>query len=259
MSLPPRAQLVSEPYLMQQSRRKRIITMHAALGCLQRCALGLCLISTAVPLFGASRRIDGDVIIVPATKLPPEARVQGDAMALYFVDWDTLYLFIEEDEGRKVAIFDVSNPGKIRFKTLVPLDVPGPFDFVSLAGPNSMLIRFRDGSGEAILDLRKATDPQVRALSERPVETYIIPVGKDPSIDEQRNSYMAREPADYQVISSRESRPVATIRSVIQEVNDPDNKTTYLLGATGLTVVRNILAERIFSALFSPGICAANE
>ena len=122
-------------------------------------------------------------------KLPPEARVQGDAMALYFVDWDTLYLYIEEDEGRKIAIFDVSNPGKIRFKTLVPLDVPEPFDFVSLAGLNSMLIRFRDGSGKAILDLRRAMDPQVRTLSERPAETYIIPVASDPSFDEERNSY----------------------------------------------------------------------
>ena len=218
--------------------------MHAARRCLQMCALGLCLISTAASLFGASQRIDGNLVIVPASKLPPEARVQGDAMALHNVDLETLYLYIEQEHGRKLAVFDVRNPGTIRFKKLVPLNVPGPFDFVSLVAPNSMLIRFRDGSGDAILDLRKPKDPQVRALSERPIETYIIPVSWDPWITQKRDSQRERPPTDYQVVTSKDLRPIATIRSVIQKVNDLGNQTTYLLGAEGLTVIRNMGGER---------------
>ena len=219
--------------------------MHAARRHLQRCALGLCLISTAAPLFGASQRIDGNLVIVPASKLPPEARVQGQAMTLHLVDLKTLYLYIEQDDGHKLAVFDVRNPGKIRFKKLVPLDVPGPFDFVSLAAPNSLLIRFRDGSGDAILDVRKPTDPQVRALSERPIETHIIPVSRDPWITQ---SQMEQPTTDYQVVTSKDLRPIATIRSVIQQVNDSGNETTYLLGAEGLTVIRNIGGERKLAA-----------
>lgn len=226
--------------------------MHTMGRRLQGYVLGLCLISTAAPLFGASQRIDGNLAIVPDSKLPPEARVQGDAMMLHLVDLETLYLYIEQADGHKVAVFDVRNPRKIKFKKLVPLDVPGPFDFVSLAAPNSMLIRFRDGSGDAILDLRKPTDPQVRALSESPIETYIIPVIRDPWITQKGDNQMEQPPTDYQVVTSKDLRPIATVRSVIQKVNDPGSETTYLLGAAGLTVIRNTLRERQLAEQAAP-------
>jgi hypothetical protein len=46
--------------------------------------------------------------------------------------------------------------------------------------------------------------------------------------------------------------PSITIKAVIQQANDTGNETTYLLGADGLTVIRNIQGERRLAALTQP-------
>ena len=51
-------------------------------------------------------------------------------------------------------------------------------------------------------------------------------------------------PRDYQIVAPNSQAPPITIKSVIQQQNDVGNETTYLLGATGLTVIRNIQGER---------------
>jgi hypothetical protein len=198
-----------------------------------------------------SQRIDGNLVLVPASKIPPQARVQGDAMSLHLVHLQTLYLYIEQNHGRNLAVFDVRDPGKIKFEKLVPLNALAPFDFIQLAGPNSMLIRYRDGSGEAILDLRKPKAPQIRSLAETPTETYIIPTGDDPVARHEQYKRDAEAPRDYQIVTPN-NQPVVTIKSVIQEQNDVGNETTYLLGADGLTVVRSIRGERRLAAMSSP-------
>jgi hypothetical protein len=153
---------------------------------LQEGAVALCMFALAVPAFEASRRIDGNLVLVPEDKLPPEARVQGDAMTLHLVDLQTLYLYIERNHGHNMAIFDVRNPGKIKFKKLVSINAPAPFDFEGLVAPQSLLIRYRDGSGEAILDLTDAKKPQIRALNDTPNETYIIPVSDEHAMEARK-------------------------------------------------------------------------
>jgi hypothetical protein len=232
-------------------QEKEIIIMHATKTLLHRLAVGLCLITVIGPVFGWSERIGGNLVLVPASKLPAQARMHGDAMTLHLVDLQTLYLYIEQNHGRNLAVFDVRNPGKVKFKKLVSLNAPAPFDFVQLAGPNSMLIRYRDGSGEAILDLRKPRAPQLRSLAETPTETYIIPVGEDPVTRHEQSKRDAEAPRDYQIVTPN-NQPVVTIKAVIQEQNDVGNETTYLLGADGLTVLRNIRGERKLAAMSPP-------
>ena len=219
---------------------------------LQEIAVSLSMLALATPGFGSSPRIDGNLILVPKDKLPPQARVEGDAMTLHLVDLQTLYLYIERDHGQNLAVFDVRNPAKIKFKRMVPINAPASFDFCGLVAPYSMLIRYRDGSGEAILDLMDARKPQIRPLSDTPAETFILPVSDAPITGLRKTVPDAVAPRDYQIVLPNGQRPLIRIKGVIQQANDTGNETTYLLGADGLTVIRNIRGERNLAALAPP-------
>jgi hypothetical protein len=86
--------------------------------------------------------IAGELVIVSAKRLPEQARVPAQAMLLSFVKPTTLYLYLEENNGQKLAIFDVSDPHKIKFKRLVQTNAGAPFDFVQPAGQSLELIRY---------------------------------------------------------------------------------------------------------------------
>jgi hypothetical protein len=59
-------------------------------------------------------------------------------------------------------------------------------------------------------------------------------------------------PRDYQIVLPNGQQPFIRIKGVVQEANDTGNETTYLLGAEGLTVIRNIRGERNLAALAPP-------
>ena len=173
-------------------------------------------------------------------------------MTLYLKDLHTLYLYIEEDHGRNLAIFDVRNPARIKFRKLVSINAPAPFDFEQLIAPHTILIRYRDGSGEAILNLSDAKKPLLQLTSDKPTETYIIPVSNERAKQTGEAVQDTATPRDYQIVAPNSQAPLITIKSVIQQQNDVGNETTYLLGATGLTVIRNIQGERNLAALAPP-------
>ena len=173
--------------------------------------MGLCIIGLSIPAFGASHRIDGNLVLVPEDKLPPQARVQGDAMTLYLKDLHTLYLYIEEDHGRNLAIFDVRNPARIKFRKLVSINAPAPFDFEQLIAPHTILIRYRDGSGEAILNLSDAKKPLLQLTSDKPTETYIIPVSNERAKQTGEAVQDTATPRDYQIVAPNSQAPLITI------------------------------------------------
>lgn len=100
---------------------------------------------------------------------------------------------------RDLAIFDVRNPARIKFKKLVSINAPAPFDFEELIAPHSILIRYRDGSGEAILNLSNARKPQLQALSDT-TETFIIPVSDEHATEARKAVQDAVTPSDYQIV-----------------------------------------------------------
>ena len=220
--------------------------MQAAKHLLHTLILGAAFLT--LPAFSASNHIDGNLVLLPTDKLPPQARTQSEAMTLHSVDPDTLYLYIEQDHGHALAVFDVTDPGKVKFKKLATLDATTPFDFVESVTPNAILIRYRDGSGEAILDLQKPKAPHLRALTGTPNESYILPVESSAST----NKPETETPRDYQIVTANDAHPVLTIKSVIQKQTNIDNNATYLLTPDGLTVVRNIRSERKLAASFAP-------
>jgi hypothetical protein len=199
----------------------------------------------SAPVIPASAEGRGDLVVVPSNKLPEKAHRAGQAMKLHLVSPDTLYLYVEQDNGRSIAVFDVSHPRRIALKGFVPVDAPAAFDFVETVGRHTELIRYADGSGNALLDLSNPKAPRINPMAATAREAYILPIreagsGVSGVVTKPDGSGAA---ADYQVVLSSGPQQVVRVREVIQQLRDEANGTTYLLGADGLTVIRDLKRE----------------
>ncbi len=101
------------------------------------------------------------IVVVGPADLPELARATGQAMMLHdTLDGRTL-LFIEQNHGARLAIFDVTDPAPVKAEGSARVDAPGSFDFVSSLGADAVLVRFRNGQGEAVLNLHKVKTPTI--------------------------------------------------------------------------------------------------
>jgi hypothetical protein len=202
---------------------------------LSRLFIALFVISAAV--IPATAQGKGDLVVVPSNKLPEKAHRAGQAMKLHLVSPDTQFLYVEQDNGRSIAVFDVSHPRKITLKAFVTVDAPASFDFVETVGPRTELIRYADGSGNALLDLSKPKAPRIKTMAATNNEAYILPIREGGGI--VTRPYVSSAPQDYQVILPSRPQQALMVREVIQQLRDEANGTTYLLGSNGLTVIRD--------------------
>jgi hypothetical protein len=62
-------------------------------------------------------------------------------------DNGSTFLYVEQQQGAMLSVYDVTNPGRIKLEASVPTGAHKRFDFVSAIG-DSELIAFRDGSGK---------------------------------------------------------------------------------------------------------------
>jgi hypothetical protein len=107
-----------------------------------------------------------DVVVVLPAALPSLAQRHGIAFRLYSESGDgSCYLYIEQHEGERLLVLDVTDPTHIKQVKAVSLAVPGPFDFVRELRPWAILVQFRNNLGLAVLDLRKPKTPQLRPVS----------------------------------------------------------------------------------------------
>ena len=190
-----------------------------------------------------AQKLADHLIVVSAKKLPAETQQPGIAMTLHWVGPQALYLYIEEADHQRLAVYDVTDPGKIKLKKVAQLEAAGAFDFVQAAAPSLELIRYRESGRLAVLDLSKPRNPYLCTLDKVTEKIYIAPreVTTGPSLRSSQTT-------DYDVITPSNSQPLFTAKDVLQEARDSANGTTYLLGTNGLTVIRDILAERRLAA-----------
>jgi hypothetical protein len=212
--------------------------------CLRRVAIAIVASGTvAAPAVYARA---SNIVLVPPTALPESARQSGDAMFLYAtVDGRTL-LYIEHDQGARMAILDVTDPEQIKGEGTVPLDASGPFDFVSTLGQQAELVRFRQGHGSAVLDLHKVKVPTLRKIGGLTLQGPTMPLGGDGFIVSTPTGADERSDRDYQVVdtaSSRELFRVFDVKHVLQEIENKDTGTTFLLTQSGLYLVRRPAVE----------------
>jgi len=147
-------------------------------------------------------------VLVPPADLPEMARQGGEAMLLLDAKDGRTLLYVEQDQGASLAIFDVTDPLHIKGEGAVQLNAPAPFDFVTNAGNQAELVRYRDGGGVAVLDLHNVKGPVLKT-------------------------------------GGTEWQGAAIADKDRRQVTNADTGTTFKLGEDGLTVIRRPAVEMI--------------
>lgn len=179
---------------------------------------------------------------------PLLAQADAEAMYLHEMNDGRTLLYVEAQNGQQLTAFDVTDPAQI--KQVAHTTFPGnsAFDFVRPVGDQNALIRYRNGSGVALLSFKHYKHPVLAnsfalentntsealgqtALLVTPTEITTRPVG---------------DPQDYSVVdTSNPYHPglLATIPAVMQRLAKPDTGTLFLLNRDGVTVVRRLRVE----------------
>jgi hypothetical protein len=212
----------------------------------------LLVLSGAPKLRGASRSRSKDIIVLEPKDLPEQAQYGGNSFFLFSDDGGNSYLYVEQQQGARLATFDVTDPSKIKFVSSITVNSPTPFDFVRPLGGSAELIRFRDDQGVAILDLHSAKKPAVKLISGLTNSGATESLGETGfvMINEPYN-YVRAVPRDFQVIDiSSPENPVllTTVKQVKHRLRKDDTGTTFLLGSDGLTVIRRPRIEEEYQA-----------
>jgi len=188
---------------------------------------------------------DNGIVVVPPTDLPELARQSGEVMLLRDTVDGRAILYVEQEQGARLAIFDVTDTVHIKSEGSVQLNTDGPFDFVAPVGGKQELIRYRQSHQEAVLDFHQAKLPSLKQVQGLTLQGPITALGNDGFIVSGQDS---NEPAvrDYQVVDTASAnilRTVFDVKQVREEISKADTGTTFLLAEDGLYVVRRPAAE----------------
>lgn len=183
------------------------------------------------------------IVVVLPSHLPEIAQRNSEAMYLHYTGDGRAVLYIEQDQGRTLGILDVSDPAAIRALAPVSIAARSPYDFVETLGDSAVLIQYRDQSGFAVINLKKFKKP---VLTEAPQFQH---PGQMEALEYDHllltfttRSSTGAEDSQYEVLDiSRSSNPaaLATVEGVRQRLERKETGTIFLLGNTGLTVVRH--------------------
>jgi len=177
-----------------------------------------------------------NIVLVPPTRLPELARQSGDAMLLHETSDGRTLLYIEQNLGARLAIFDVTDPVHIKDEGSVQLDTAGPFDFVSPLGKQAELIRFRQGHEDAVLDLRKERVPNLGAVQGLTLQGPITHLGND-------GFTVTSQVPQMPTATTQDLSRVFDVKQVREEVTNAGTGTTFLLTENGLFLIRRLAVE----------------
>jgi len=199
-----------------------------------------------IPARAEIRSKSNELVVVQPHDLPEQAQLGGNSFFLYSDDSGSTYLYVEQQQGARLTVFDVTDPAKVKLVSTTMMTVPGTYDFVRPIDGYNEMIRFRDNKGVAVLDLHKVKSPtykMVAALGDGTTEA----LGETGfMVVNEPHDYVRAIPRDYQVVdSSNSSDPIllATVLQVKHKVVNGDTGTTFLLGSEGLSMVRRRSVE----------------
>jgi len=189
------------------------------------------------------------IIVQSPSDLPALAQANSEAMYLDKRADGKTVLYVESAEGTKLTALDVSDPGKIRRLAETKLVVPSRFDFVESVGNDSELVRYRDGSGEALLSFKQCKHPALGDASALTGTEAAEKIGETALLSASTNAAVApivdNDPTYKVWDDSKASYPtlMATIPGVTQRLSNDDTGTLFLLSKDGVTVVRRLRVE----------------
>jgi hypothetical protein len=193
-----------------------------------------------------------ELIVVQPKDLPEQAQMPGNSFFLYSDDHGSTYLYVEQQQGARLTVFDVTDPGKIKVVASAAMTGPGAFDFVRPIDGHGELVRFRDNKSVAVLDLHKVKAPSLHMINELAEGGATESLGESGflMVNEPYN-YVRATPRDYQVVDiSTPTDPtlLATVAQVKHKVVNDETGTTFLLGSEGLTVIRRVSVENDYKS-----------
>lgn len=200
----------------------------------------------AVLAVHADAKVNPKSIVVESPQYLPElAQRKTEAMYLHESGDGRTVLYLEQDQGRTLALLDVSDPSTIRALAQVPVGAASPYDFVQDVGDSAALIRYRDHAGYAVINFKKFKHPVLFEAKQLSAGTEAETLGRNALLMTAATRIADPDP-QYQVVDiSNPCQPVvlASIEGVLQRLDKPDTGTVFLLGNAGLTVIRNLKLE----------------
>lgn len=194
----------------------------------------------------------GNIVVVQPGSMPALAQQQGIAFQLYSGSGDgRCYLYIEQNQGERLLILDVSDPARVSLVKAMPLTVPGPFDFVRSLGTSAFLLRFRNNGDTAVLDLRKPKMPTLNILAGLKNPGHIELLGDSAFLAMGGHEASSAVPQDYKVFDfSNPTNPTLlnTVKQVNGKLERTETGTTFLLGSDGLTIIRLLQEEEKYKS-----------
>jgi len=166
-------------------------------------------------------------------------------MLLHEASGGRTLLYIEQNQGARLATFDVTDPVHIKGEGFVQLNAAEPFDFVSPVGKRAELVRIRQDHGYAVLDLHKEKAPTLNAVQGLTLQGPVTHLG-DESITVASQATAIQPPRDVQVVDTANAQDLSRVFDVKQvrdEVTNADTGTTFLLTDNGLFLIRRPAVE----------------
>jgi hypothetical protein len=189
------------------------------------------------------------IVVESPSDLPVLAQANSEAMYMHKGGDEKTVLFVESAEGTKLTALDVTDPDKIKRLAETQLVAPARFDFVESVGHDTVLVRYRDGSGEALLNLKHCKHPVLGDASaltgtetaERLGATGLLSASTDAAVEPIIDSDPTYKVWD----NSKASHPnlLATIPGVTQRLSNEETGTLFFLSQNGITVVRRLRVE----------------
>jgi hypothetical protein len=185
----------------------------------------------------------GTVHAGPPMDLPALARQSGDAMLLHETIDGRIMRYIEQNQGGRLATFDVTDPLHIKGEGSVHLDASGPFDFVSPVGNQAELVRFRQGQEDAALDLPRVGAPKLIAA-----QRLTLPGPMTDALTVTHPTMDAWPALDFGAIDpvfTYELNRMFDVKQVRAQMTRTDTGTTFMLTEDGSYVIRRPAVEWI--------------
>lgn len=199
-----------------------------------------------LPVQAEIKSHSGNLIVEQPANLPEMAQTPGQALFLYQAGDGKTYLYVEQNDGARPAIFDVTDPAKIKAAASVPVKAPGAFEFVRYLNNRTELVRFRASGELAELDLHEPRNPTLKT-GDSLAKGHTESLGQTGLImSNGYYRYVGGEAHDYHLVDVSNPAgptPLATINQVKHKLVNEETGTTYLLDSDGLTVIRRPRVE----------------
>ena len=147
-------------------------------------------------------------------------------------------LYIEQNQGARLATFDVIDPVHIKGEGSVHLDAPESFDFVSPRGNQAELVRFRQGQEDTVLTLP-------HPISDAGTNAFTV---TSPTMNAPPALYFGA----IDTVLSYELNRLFDVKQVRAQMTRSDTGSTFMLTENGSYVIRRPAVEWIHQLMVIP-------